>query len=45
MIAMAMQNGSAAVTSVSCASAAYCSAGGGYTDSYGHLQAFVVSES
>jgi len=30
---------------VSCASAGNCSAGGGYTDSYGHRQAFVVRES
>ena len=36
--------GSAAVWSVSCASAGNCSAGGGYTDSSGHGQAFVVSE-
>jgi len=39
------QGGNAAVQSVSCASAGNCSAGGGYTDSYGHLQAFVVRES
>src|SRR6266702_4688993 len=33
------------LTSVSCASAGNCSAGGGYTDSSGHRQAFVVRES
>ena len=33
------------VNAVSCGSAGNCSAGGGYTDSYGHLQAFVVGES
>jgi len=37
--------GNAQVQSVSCASAGNCSAGGGYTDSSGHLQAFVVRES
>jgi hypothetical protein len=37
--------GNAFVQSVSCASAGNCSAGGGYTDSSGHLQAFVVRES
>jgi hypothetical protein len=31
------------VTSVSCGSAGNCSAGGSYTDSSGHVQAFVVS--
>jgi len=38
--------GDAQVTSVSCASAGNCSAGGSYTDSYGFTgqQAFVVSE-
>ena len=36
--------GDAEITSVSCASAGNCSAGGSYTDSSGHLQAFVVSE-
>ena len=36
--------GNAATTSVSCASAGNCSAGGYYTDSSGHLQAFVVNE-
>jgi hypothetical protein len=35
--------GAAATDSVSCASAANCTAGGMYTDSSGHLQAFVVS--
>jgi hypothetical protein len=30
---------------VSCASARNCSAGGGYTDSSGHRQAFLLSES
>src|SRR6266702_3317069 len=39
------QGGNAAVQSVSCASAGNCSAGGGYTDSSGHRQAFVVRES
>ncbi len=37
--------GNAFVQSVSCASAGNCSAGGGYTDSSGHTQAFVVTES
>jgi hypothetical protein len=37
--------GNAFVQSVSCASAGNCSAGGGYTDSSGHRQAFVVTES
>jgi hypothetical protein len=36
--------GRAAVTSVSCASAGNCSAGGHYTGSSGHSEAFVVSE-
>jgi D-alanine-D-alanine ligase-like ATP-grasp enzyme len=36
--------GSAAVHSVSCPSAGNCSAGGFYTDSSGHAQAFIVSE-
>ena len=39
------KGGNAQVQSVSCASAGNCSAGGGYTDSSGHLQAFVVRES
>jgi len=39
------QGGNAFVQSVSCASAGNCSAGGGYTDSSGHRQAFVVTES
>ena len=38
------QGGNAAITSVSCASAGECSAGGSYTDSSGHPQAFVDSE-
>ena len=38
------QGGSADVSSVSCASAGNCSAGGDYQDSSGHFQAFVVSE-
>jgi hypothetical protein len=38
------QGGHAEVTSVSCASAGNCSAGGQYTDGSGHLQAFVASE-
>jgi uncharacterized protein YunC (DUF1805 family) len=37
--------GNAFVNSVSCASAGKCSAGGGYTGSSGHRQAFVVTES
>ncbi len=36
--------GNAQIDSVSCASAGNCSAGGFYTDSSGHGQAFVVSE-
>jgi hypothetical protein len=36
---------SATLNSVSCASASSCSAGGWYTDSSGHSQAFVVSQS
>jgi lysophospholipase L1-like esterase len=36
--------GIAGVTSVSCPPAGTCSAGGYYTDSLGHIQAFVVSE-
>ena len=36
--------GDAAVESVSCASAGNCAAGGFYTDSSGHDQAFVVNE-
>jgi hypothetical protein len=39
------QGGNAQVASVSCASAGNCSAGGGYMDSSGHRQAFVVRES
>ena len=34
----------AEIQSVSCGSAGNCSAGGGYTDSSGHFQAFVVSQ-
>ncbi len=34
----------AGIGSVSCASAGNCSAGGDYTDSSGHFQAFVVSQ-
>ena len=37
-------SGSAGISSVSCASAGHCSAGGDYTDSFGHHQAFVVNE-
>jgi hypothetical protein len=37
--------GNAFVQSVSCTSAGHCSAGGGYTGSSGHRQAFVVTES
>ena len=36
--------GLAGINSVSCGSAGNCSAGGGYTDSSGHFQAFVVSQ-
>jgi hypothetical protein len=38
------QGGSAQITSVSCAAAGNCSAGGDYTDSSGHQQAFVDSQ-
>jgi len=38
------QGGNAAINTVSCASAGNCSAGGSYTDSSGHQQAFVVRE-
>ncbi|HET7246179.1 MAG TPA: hypothetical protein VFJ07_15210 [Streptosporangiaceae bacterium] len=38
------KGGVARVWSVSCASAGHCSAGGIYTDSAGHQQAFVVTE-
>src|SRR6266516_250168 len=38
------KGGNAQVQSVSCASAGNCSAGGYYTDSSGHTQAFVVSQ-
>jgi hypothetical protein len=37
-------NGQAGVSSVSCASAGNCTAGGGYTDSSGKGQAFVASQ-
>jgi uncharacterized protein YunC (DUF1805 family) len=37
--------GAAWTVSVSCASAGNCSAGGGYTDSSGHRQAFVITQS
>jgi hypothetical protein len=40
----ALNTGEAAIHSVSCASAGNCSAGGQYTDSSGHAQAFVVSQ-
>jgi len=43
-LAVLNQGGAAVVTSVSCASAGNCSAGGIYTDSSGNSQAFVVSE-
>ena len=43
-IAALNTGGSAAVDSVSCASAGNCSAGGSYKDSSGHQQAFVVSQ-
>jgi len=36
--------GNAEVTSVSCASAGNCSAGGYYADNSGHPQAFAVSQ-
>jgi hypothetical protein len=39
------QRGNAGVTSMSCPSAGNCSAGGTYTDSSRHMQAFVVSKS
>ena len=38
------QGGGAAVSSLSCASAGNCSAGGSYTDGSGNAQAFVVSQ-
>jgi hypothetical protein len=40
----ALNKGGAAVTSVSCASAGNCVAGGEYEDGSGHQQAFVASE-
>ena len=39
----ALNQGDAAVNSVSCATATSCSAGGSYTDRSGHAQAFVVT--
>jgi hypothetical protein len=39
----ALNQGDAAVNTVSCATATSCSAGGSYTDSSGHAQAFVVT--
>jgi hypothetical protein len=39
------QTGAAGVSSVSCASAGNCGAGGSYQDGSSHGQAFVVSES
>ena len=38
------KGGNGELSSVSCASAGNCAAGGGYTDRSGHSQAFVVSE-
>jgi hypothetical protein len=38
------QGGNAGIFSVSCASAGNCSAGGSYTDSSGHVQAFVAGQ-
>jgi hypothetical protein len=38
------QGGDAEIVSVSCAAAGHCSAGGAYTDSSFHGQAFVVTE-
>jgi len=43
-IAALNQGGNAWTQSASCPAAGNCSAGGGYTDSSGHTQAFVVSE-
>jgi hypothetical protein len=40
----ALNKGNAAIGMVSCAPAGTCSAGGSYTDSSGHGQAFVVSQ-
>jgi hypothetical protein len=42
-VAAALNHGDAQLNSVSCASAGNCSAGGDYTDSAGHGQAFVVN--
>jgi hypothetical protein len=44
-IATLNSGGAAWTDSVSCASAGKCSAGGAYTDSSGHRQAFVVTQS
>jgi hypothetical protein len=41
---LALQKVSAQITSVSCASAGRCSAGGSYIAASGHTQAFVVGE-
>jgi hypothetical protein len=38
------RGGSARITSVSCAAAGECVAGGSYTDAAGHVQAFVATE-
>jgi hypothetical protein len=38
------QGGNASISSVSCASAGNCSAGGHYRDSSSHIQAFAVGE-
>ena len=38
------KSGSAAITSVSCASAGNCSAGGDYLDAFVRFQVFVVNE-
>ena len=42
-VAAALNHGDAQLNSVSCAAAGSCSAGGSYTDSTGHSQAFVVN--
>jgi cytochrome c551/c552 len=43
-IAALNQRGNATISTVSCASAGNCSAGGNYLDGSGHTQAFVVSK-
>ena len=43
-IAALSRRGNATISSVSCATAGNCSAGGSYADSSGHFQAFVVSQ-